>query len=163
HGARLPTLRRVRRASPAGASQGVRGGRLHRVRPVHDGAERHVPQVHLLRRDERLLLTRSLGEIAMDSMIARGATRREPDLPADERAVHDAVLREAARQFQTAAWRLVANARDRSIYGVAEGLYPDLVALDGTDAGVAWILEIETPTTLASDAAWLRLRRAAET
>jgi len=120
--------------------------------------------VHLLRRDQRLLLTRGKGEDeAMDPMIARTAVGREPEIPGDERHLHDAVLREAARQFQAGAWTLVSNTRDRKIYGIAEGLYTDLVALDGTDTAVAWILEVETPTSLASDAAWLRLRRAAET
>ena len=99
----------------------------------------------------------------MDPMIARTAVGKEPDLPGDERAFHDGAVLAAARQFVTAPWQIVVNGKGRTIYGVAEGLYTDLVALDGTDTSVAWILEVETPTTLASDAAWLRLRRAAET
>ena len=99
----------------------------------------------------------------MDPMIARSAVGKEPDLPGDERALHDGAVLAAARQFGSAPWRVVVNGKGRTIYGVAEGLYPDLVALDGTDTGVAWVLEVETPTNLASDAAWLRLRRAAET
>jgi hypothetical protein len=99
----------------------------------------------------------------MDPMIARTTAGREPDLVEDERRLHDAVAREAARLFAAAPWRIVVNDDARRTYGVAEGLYTDLVALDGTDTAVAWILEVETPATLASDAAWLRLRRAAET
>lgn len=99
----------------------------------------------------------------MDPMIARTSVGREPELSPDERRLHDAVVREAARQFAAPAWRLVQNGAVRKTYGVAEGLYTDVVALDGTDTVVAWILEVETPATLASDAAWLRLRRAAET
>jgi len=99
----------------------------------------------------------------MDPMIARTTAGREPELVEDERRLHDAVAKEAARLFATPAWRIVPNGGDRKTYGVAEGLYTDLVALDGTDTAVAWILEVETPATLASDAAWLRLRRAAET
>src|SRR6266581_3042310 len=99
----------------------------------------------------------------MDPMIARISMGKEPELPGDERSLHDGAVNAAARQFGSAPWRMVVNAGGRTIYGVAEGLYTDLVALDGTDTGVAWILEVETPTTLASDAAWLRLRRAAET
>jgi hypothetical protein len=101
--------------------------------------------------------------MTMDPMIARTSVGREPEMQQDERRLHDAVVREAARQFAAAPWRLVTNDPVKRIYGVAEGLYPDLVALDGTDTGVAWILEVETPTTLAADASWLRLRRAAET
>jgi len=101
--------------------------------------------------------------MSMDPMIARTGAGREPDLSEEERRLHDEAVAAARRQFGAEAWKIVVNGAGRKIYGVAEGLYTDLVALDGTDTGVAWILEVETPTSLASDAAWLRLRRAYET
>ena len=39
-----------------GPAQGLRGRPVRRVRPVHHGAQRHLPQVHHLRHHDRLLL-----------------------------------------------------------------------------------------------------------
>ena len=52
---------RDRRPAPAQRErdrphEGLRGRPLRRLRPVHDGAQRHLPEVHHLRHDHRVLL-----------------------------------------------------------------------------------------------------------
>lgn len=69
----------------------------------------------------------------------------------------------ASRVFRQEGWRLVVNAGGRSIYGVAPGLYPDVVALDGSDAGVAWVLEVATPSSIVDETAWERWAHIAAT
>src|SRR5262249_31538964 len=46
--------------SGAGAHEGLRGGCLPRVRPLHPRAQRHLPQVRQLRRHHGLLVGRGL-------------------------------------------------------------------------------------------------------
>ena len=69
HRARRPPAqrrqRRGRRQGPLGlrgrAPQGLRGRPLRRLRPVHDGAKRHVPEVHHVRDDHGVfVMTREL-------------------------------------------------------------------------------------------------------
>jgi len=81
----------------------------------------------------------------------------------DERALHDLVLESAASAFRSPRWSLVRNTPERATFGVAPGLYPDLVALDASGESVAWIFEVGTPESVADDDEWQRWRRLAET
>jgi len=76
----------------------------------------------------------------------------------DEDVVRAAVARAAAEahEFKNPSWRFVVNTEERSIYAVAPGLYPDLVALDGSEMGTAWVMEVATPTTIIDEATWDR-------
>ncbi len=65
--------------------------------------------------------------------------------------------------FRQPRWRLVVNYPGRCVYGVAPGIYPDIVALDGSDAGVAWVLEVATPSSLVDECAWDRWSQIAGT
>ncbi len=99
----------------------------------------------------------------MDTMTGKPGALPEAMIPIDERSLRERVAVEAAYQFGSYRWRLVRNSERHRIYGVDVGVYPDLVALDASDSGVAWILEVATPTSITEDAAWSRWRRAAET
>jgi len=65
--------------------------------------------------------------------------------------------------FRQQSWRLVVNHPGRFVFGVAPGIYPDIVALDSSDAGVAWVLEVATPASLVDEAAWDRWSQIAGT
>jgi hypothetical protein len=98
---------------------------------------------------------RELAEMAKE-MPETGSPRAE-DREADH-AIRDSVVSGVlgSSMFRQEDWRLVVNGPDRTIFGVAPGLYPDIVALDGSDAGVAWILEIATPASIVEESAWER-------
>jgi hypothetical protein len=76
----------------------------------------------------------------------------------NDRLTRSIVTRAATESeiFLCPSWRLVLNAPGRPIFAVAPGLYPDLVALDGSDAGVAWILEVAGPVAITDGRAWER-------
>jgi hypothetical protein len=78
--------------------------------------------------------------------------------PAEERAIRQQVVREVSEShlFRSHAWHLVRNSAQRPIYAVGTGLYPDIVALDGSDAGVAWVLEVASPAAIADERSWER-------
>jgi len=113
--------------------------------------------MRLLRRDERVLLMRA----------AAGAVPVLPFRPqsGEEHAIRVSVASAAAMagEFRNPSWRLVVNSRERAIFAVAPGIYPDLVALDGSEAGVAWVMEVASPMTLADGAAWERWTQLAAT
>lgn len=75
-----------------------------------------------------------------------------------ERLTKESVVKAvtSSRAFRQESWRLVVNGRGRSVFGLAPGLYPDVVALDGSDSGVAWALEVATPSTIVDEASWER-------
>lgn len=79
-----------------------------------------------------------------------------------DKAIRERIAAEAVDQF-TAPWTLVRNRPGHELFGLGPGLYPDVVALDGSDTGTAWALEVATPTSLADEEAWDRWRRLAET
>ena len=87
------------------------------------------------------------------------------DRSLQEMATHESVIAAvlSSRCFVQEGWRLVVNRKGRSIFGVAPGLYPDVVALDGSDAGVAWVLEVATPSTIIDEGAWERWAQIAAT
>lgn len=115
--------------------------------------------MRLVRRHERVLLM-GRRDREPESMLVHTPARagRMPGGSEDDRAVHFSVVEAALRSpaFGQESWRLVVNRPDRSVYGVAPGVYPDIVALDGSDAGVAWILEVATPATIVDEGAWER-------
>ncbi len=82
----------------------------------------------------------------------------EETIPRDEDVIRGAVARAAAEahEFRYPSWRFVVNTEERSIYGVAPGLYPDLVALDGSEMGTAWVMEVATPSTIIEETTWDR-------
>jgi hypothetical protein len=82
-----------------------------------------------------------------------------------ELATHESVVMAVLRSrgFSQEHWRLVVNGRGRSIFGIAHGLYPDVVALDGSDSGVAWALEVATPSAIVDEGSWERWGRIAAT
>jgi hypothetical protein len=84
---------------------------------------------------------------------------------AEDRSIRTAVIQEAAVStfFQGPSWRVLVNSSERPIYGVATGLYPDVVALDGSDAGVAWIMEVASPSKIADERSWERWEQMAAT
>jgi hypothetical protein len=79
--------------------------------------------------------------------------------PADPAALHAKVFEAAIEEFGCGPWRLVANGPGRLVYGVGPDLYPDLVALDGSDAGVAWVMEIAAAAAVTDERAWVRWER----
>lgn len=84
---------------------------------------------------------------------------------AEDRSIRTAVIQEAAVStfFQGPSWRVLVNSSEKPIYGVATGLYPDVVALDGSDAGVAWIMEVASPSKIADERSWERWEQMAAT
>ena len=86
----------------------------------------------------------------------------EPALPEKEVVLREMVVAEAAAEFGRGPWRLVSNGC-RKIYGLSPGIYPAIVALDGTDTSVAWFLEVATPAMLDDEAAWESWARATGT
>lgn len=78
--------------------------------------------------------------------------------PKEERAIRGQVTERVydSQLFQSPEWTLVRNSPQRPIYAVGTGLYPDIVALDGSDAGVAWVLEVAGPAAIADERAWER-------
>jgi len=113
--------------------------------------------MRLLRRDERVLLMRAAPGTPM--MVGYGPFAMQ------ESVVRESVASAAAvsDEFRNPSWRLVVNTRERSIFAVAPGLYPDLVALDGSDPGVAWVMEVASPLTLADEKVWERWAQIATT
>lgn len=113
--------------------------------------------MRLVRRHERVLLIFG-GELTMSMLVGgiRGLHGRTT--ATDERSIRSAAVREAAVStlFQSPSWRVLVNSPEKPVYAVATGLYPDLVALDGSDAGVAWVMEVAGPSGIAEESAWER-------
>ena len=99
----------------------------------------------------------------MKAMSARARSAGPGNVSEYERSLHGRIVDEAVAQFRDDTWRLVVNAGRNKLYGVAPGVYPDIVALDGTDTGVAWVLEVATPATITDEMSWERWRRTAGT
>lgn len=95
----------------------------------------------------------------MNVPLGRPRTSRERERAEAEEILRESVVGEAAVRFACPHWEIVANAGGRRVYGVGSGLYPDLVALDGTDVGVSWILDVGTPTTVGDEGIWEHWRQ----
>src|SRR5262245_52984193 len=78
----------------------------------------------------------------------------------NEKTLYERVVADAAESFGNGPWRVVING-ERMVYGIAPGIYPALVALDGTESSVAWVMEIVTPSMMGDEASWDRWARTA--
>lgn len=87
--------------------------------------------------------------------------RTASHVPEGERTLHERIVAEAAEAFGNGPWQVVTNGSDRKIFGIAPGIYPALVALDGTETSVAWVMEVVMPSMMGDEASWDRWARTA--
>ena len=99
----------------------------------------------------------------MNQVFGRPRTPRERERAEAEWILREQVVEEAAGRFACPLWRLVHNSPACRVFGVGHGLYPDLVALDGSDVGTAWVLEAATPSTVGDETSWERWHQIAST